>query len=123
MVESEFGVSSMNPWTQMNLCQQFKLPWRCDGVGNVSWHTLGSFIPIEHCVNAITYLSIVADHVYPFIATITHLIIAAYSIILLQSTSCLNLVLATLQQVFQLPSTFTRSESNKALWGCGRTDL
>ncbi len=28
-----------------------------------SWHTLGSLVPIDHCLNATVYLSIVADHV------------------------------------------------------------
>ncbi len=32
-----------------------------------SWHTLGPIVPIEHCLNATAYLSIVADHVHPFI--------------------------------------------------------
>lgn len=37
--------------------------------GMFSWHTLGPLIPVEHCLNA-TYVSIVADHMYPFIAAI-----------------------------------------------------
>ncbi len=35
-----------------------------------SWHTLGPLVPIEHCLNATTYLSIVADHVHPFMTTV-----------------------------------------------------
>ncbi len=31
--------------------------------GIFSWHTLGPLVPIEHCLNATAYLSIVADHV------------------------------------------------------------
>ncbi len=31
--------------------------------GIFSWHTLGPLIPIEHCLNATVYLSIVTDHV------------------------------------------------------------
>ncbi len=34
--------------------------------GIFSWHTLGPLVPIEHCLNATAYLSIVADHVHPF---------------------------------------------------------
>ncbi len=34
------------------------------------WHTLGPLIPIEHCLNATAYLSIVADHVHPFMTTV-----------------------------------------------------
>ncbi len=37
--------------------------------GIFSWHTLGPLVPIEHCLNATAYLSIVADHVLPFIAS------------------------------------------------------
>ncbi len=38
--------------------------------GVFSWHTLGSLVPIEHRLNAIVYLSIVADHVHPFMTTV-----------------------------------------------------
>ncbi len=38
--------------------------------GIFSWHTLGSFVPIEHCLNATVYQSIVADHVHPFMTTV-----------------------------------------------------
>jgi len=34
-----------------------------------SWHTLGPSVPIGHCLNATAYLSIVSDHVHPFMAT------------------------------------------------------
>jgi len=34
-----------------------------------SWHTLGPLVPIGDCLNATAYLSIVSDHVHPFIAT------------------------------------------------------
>lgn len=34
--------------------------------GIFSCHTLGSFIPIEHHLNATGYLNIVADRVHPF---------------------------------------------------------
>ncbi len=40
------------------------------GWGIFSWHTLGLLVPIEHCLNATAYLSIVADHVHPFMTTV-----------------------------------------------------
>ncbi len=38
--------------------------------GIFSWHTLGPLVPIEHCLNATAYLSIVADHVHLFMTTV-----------------------------------------------------
>ncbi len=38
--------------------------------GIFSWHTLGPFVPIEHRLYATAYLSIVADHVHPFMTTV-----------------------------------------------------
>ncbi len=38
--------------------------------GIFSWHTLGPSVLIEHCLNATAYLSIVADHVHPFMTTV-----------------------------------------------------
>ncbi len=38
--------------------------------GIFSWHTLGPLVPIEHRLNATVYLSIVADHVHPFMTTV-----------------------------------------------------
>ncbi len=37
--------------------------------GIFSWHTLGPLVPIERRLNATAYLSIVADHVHPFMTT------------------------------------------------------
>ncbi len=34
--------------------------------GIFSWHTLGPLVSIEHCLNVTAYLSIVSDHVHPF---------------------------------------------------------
>ncbi len=39
-------------------------------LGIFSWHTLGSLVPIEHCLNATVYLNIVTDHVHPFMTTV-----------------------------------------------------
>ncbi len=35
-----------------------------------SWHTLGPLDSIEHRLNTTAYLSIVADHVHPFMTTV-----------------------------------------------------
>ncbi len=38
--------------------------------GIFSWHTLGPLVPTEHRLNTTAYLSIVADHVHPFMTTV-----------------------------------------------------
>ncbi len=38
--------------------------------GIFSWHTLVPLVPIEHCLNATAYMSIVADHVHHFMTTV-----------------------------------------------------
>ncbi len=38
--------------------------------GMFSGHTWGPLVPIDHCLNATAYLSIVADHVHPFMTTV-----------------------------------------------------
>ncbi len=38
--------------------------------GIFSWHTLGLLEPIEHRLNTTAYLSIVADHVHPFMTSV-----------------------------------------------------
>ncbi len=38
--------------------------------GIFSWHTLGPLVPIEHRLNTTADLSIVADHVHPFMTTV-----------------------------------------------------
>ncbi len=38
--------------------------------GIFSWHTLGPLVPIEYRLNATAYLSIVTDHVHPFMTTV-----------------------------------------------------
>ncbi len=47
--------------------------------GIFSWHTLGPLVPIEHRLNATAYLSIVADHVHPFMTTVYHLLMTTSS--------------------------------------------
>ncbi len=50
--------------------------------GIFSWHTLGILVPIEHRLNAPVYLSVVADHVHPFMTTVYHLLMTTSSRIL-----------------------------------------
>ncbi len=38
--------------------------------GIFSWHTLGILVPIEHRLSTTAYLSIVADHVHPFMTIV-----------------------------------------------------
>ncbi len=38
--------------------------------GIFSWHALGPLVQIEHSLNATAYLSIVANYVHPFMATV-----------------------------------------------------
>ncbi len=38
--------------------------------GIFSWHTLGPLVPNKHSLKATAYLSIVADHVHPFMTTV-----------------------------------------------------
>lgn len=56
------------------------------GIGGVmvwlvfSWHTLGPLVPSKLCFEiAIAHLSIVADHVHPFVDTVSPFLSAACS--------------------------------------------
>ncbi len=90
-----------------------------------SWHTLGPLVPTEHRLNATAYLSIVADHVHPFMTTVYHLLMATSSRIMhpCHKLNHLRLVSWTWQWVHftQMASTVTRSQSNRAPLGCGGT--
>ncbi len=62
------GHESMDPSCLVSMVQ-------ADGGGVMewgifSWHTLGPLLPIEHHLNTTAYLSIVADHVHPFLTTV-----------------------------------------------------
>ncbi len=102
---------------------------RADGGGVMvwgifSWHTLGPLVPIEHRLHATAYLSIVADHVHPFMTTVYPSSDTTSSrITMLQSSNHLRLVSWTWQWVHftQMASTVTRSQSNRAPLGCGGT--
>ncbi len=87
--------------------------------GIFSWHTLDPLVPIKHLLNATVYLSIVVDHVHPFMTTVYHLLMYfqqdnAPS----QSSNHLRLVSWTWQWVHftQMASTVTRSQSIEHLW-------
>ncbi len=56
---------SMDPSCLVSMVQGGGVMW-----GIFSWHTLGTLVPIEHCLNATVYLSIVADLVHPFMTTV-----------------------------------------------------
>ncbi len=78
MVWSEFGVKNMKAWIHPALSQQFRMVVVVWGI--FSWHTLGPLVPIEHRLIATAYLSIVADHVHPFMTTVyTYLLMAISS--------------------------------------------
>ncbi len=47
--------------------------------GIFSWHTLGPLVPIEHRLYTTDYLSIVSDHVHPFMTTVYHLLMVTSS--------------------------------------------
>ncbi len=72
MVRSEFGVKNMKAW----IYHSFSLHgsgwwwWWYNSVGNIFLAHFGSLVPIEHCLNTTAYLSIVADHVHPFMTTV-----------------------------------------------------
>ncbi len=66
MVVSVFGVKN---WKHGSIlpCLNGSSWWWCNGVGDIF---LAHLVPIEHCLNATAYLSIVADHVHPFMTTV-----------------------------------------------------
>ncbi len=53
--------------------------WLCNGVGDIFLAHFGPLVPIEHCLNATDYLSIVADHVHPLWLQCTHILMATSS--------------------------------------------
>ncbi len=64
MVGSEFGVKNMKAWIILPCLNGSGWWWWCNGVGDIF------LVPIEYCLNATAYLSIVADHVHPFMTTV-----------------------------------------------------
>lgn len=78
-------------------------PWKCGSIlpcirpgccwGIFSWYTLGSRVPVEHRSNATANLSIVADHVRPFLTTVDHLLMDTSSRIMRQVTKLKSKIL------------------------------
>ncbi len=116
MVGSEFAVKNMKAYIHPGGV----MVW-----GIFSWHTLGPLVPIEHCLNTTAYLSIVADHIHPFMTTVypSSDDFFQQENAPSQSSNHLRLVSWTWQWVHftQMSSTVTRSQSNRALLGCGGT--
>ncbi len=77
MVGSEFGVKNMKAWIHPALSQRLRLVVMVWGI--FSWHTLGLLVPIEHCLNATAYLSIVADMSIPLWLQCTNLLMSTSS--------------------------------------------
>ncbi len=99
-----------------------------DGVmvrGVFSWHTLGPLVLTEHRLNATAYLSIVADHVHPFMTTVHPSSDATSSRIMHHVTKLKSSQIGFLNMKWvhftQMASTVTRSPSSRAPLGCGGT--
>ena len=83
MVGSEFGAKQHESMDQ--ICPVSTLQAGGGGVmmwGMFFWHALGPSISINDSLNATAHLSIVADHVRPFMAQSTHLLMATSSMIM-----------------------------------------
>ncbi len=93
--------------------------------GIFSWHTFGPLVPIEHCLIVTAYLSIVAEHVRPFMSTVYPSSDDYFQQdnAPSQRSNHLRLVSWTWQWVHftQMASTVTRSQSNRAPLACGGT--
>ncbi len=70
MVESEFVVTNMKAWIHPVFVSTVQAGGGVMVWGIFSWHTLGPLVPIEHRLNSTDYLSIVDDHVHPFMTTV-----------------------------------------------------
>ncbi len=88
--ESRFSLQHSDIWVRI-LCKEYEsMDPSClvsmvqaagGGVmvwGIFSWHTLGPLVPIAHRLNVTAYLSIVADHVHPFM-TVYHLLMSIWT--------------------------------------------
>ncbi len=69
IVGPEFGVKNMKAWIHPALSQRFRLVVVVQWCGGYCLGTL-CLVPIEHRLNATDYLSIVADHIHPFMTTV-----------------------------------------------------
>lgn len=85
-----------------------------------SWHTLGMIIPINHHMDTTSYLSIVADHVHPFMKTIYSSSNGYIQIMTNVTKVILNWFHEQVQHSSVAHSVIS-SESNRQPLGCGRT--
>ncbi len=91
--------------------------------GIFSWHTLGPLVLIEHRLHTV-YLSIVADHVHPFMTTVYHLLMTNFqqdnapSKAQIISDWFLNMRVCFSNELHS-----HRSQSNRAALGCGGTEI
>ncbi len=89
------------------------------------WHTLSPLVPIEHRLNTTAYLSIVVDHVHPFMTAVYPSSEATSSRIMHHVTKLKSSQIGFLNMKWvhftQMASTVTRSQSNRAPLGCGGT--
>ncbi len=90
-----------------------------------SWHTLGPLVPIGHCLNAMAYLSIVSDHVHPFMATMYP---SSDGYFQQDNAPCHKAQIISnwflehdRVHCTKMPPTVTRSQPNRASLGCGGT--
>lgn len=90
--------------------------WRFwNGVGNVFLRAFDPLISTSHLLNATAYLSVVTDHLHPFITTIYHLLTA---------TSSLIKHLAAKQKSYQTSFEHVTTSSTSALqWSSQSPDL
>ncbi len=65
MIESEFGVKNKKAWIILPCLNSSGWWWWFNG-----WGIFSSLVPTEHRLNATAYLSIIADHVHPFMTTV-----------------------------------------------------
>ncbi len=90
-----------------------------------SWHTFGPLVQIEHRLYTTAYLSIVADHVHPFMTTVYP---SSDGFFQQDNAPCHKAQIISdwfLEHdnvhFTQMASTITRSQSNRAPLGCGGT--
>ncbi len=76
----------MKAWIHPALSQRFSWWGWCNGVGNIFLAHFVHLVSIEHRLNATVYLSIVADHVHPFMTTVYHLLMTTSSRIMYHVT-------------------------------------
>ncbi len=73
-VGSEFGVKNMKAWIILSCLNGSGWWWWCNGVGDIFLAHFGPFSTNWASFNTTAFLSIVADHVHPFMTTVYHLL-------------------------------------------------